>query len=106
MPSPSNELSALVSDLHARLTHVLEVARADGNARALRKIESLFGGGASAKRGPGRPLGSKNRPKTAVAATPKKRDGRSNSWSRLTPTQRLARVNAIRKAKGLPPRSE
>jgi len=106
MPRSSNELSALVFDLHARLAHVLDVARADGNARALREIASLVGGGAPAKRGPGRPLGSKNKPTTAAAATSKKRDGRSDAWSRLTPTHRLARVNAIRKANGLPPRSE
>ncbi len=102
MPT-SPETSALVADLHARVGRVVEAARQEGRARALNEIRSLVAGGAVAKRGPGRP------PKAAAAGAPskpKKRDGRANSWSKLTPEARLARVNSLRKAKGLPPRSE
>jgi len=52
----------------------------------------------------GRPFGSKNKPKTTASAMPKQK--RKNSWAGLSPAARLARVNAIRKGKGLPPRSE
>ncbi len=101
MPTPS-ETSALLADLQARLGRVVEAARAEGRARALNEIRSLVGAGAPARRGPGRP------PKAAASASskPKKRDGRANSWSKLTPAQRLDRVNRLRAAKGLPPRSE
>jgi hypothetical protein len=105
MPRPASETSALVADLTSRLARIIDAARAEGRSRALAEIQSLVGGGAPAKRGPGRPRGSRNQPKAATAK-PKKRDGRRNSWSGMTPAARLARINAIRKGKGLPPRSE
>jgi hypothetical protein len=110
MPRPSNELAALVSDLQSRLAHVVDVARAEGNASALEQIRSLVGGGSidgggtPVRRGPGRPLGSRNKPKAGASAKPKQK--RKNSWSGLSAAARLARVNAIRKGKGLAPRSE
>jgi hypothetical protein len=55
------------------------------------------------RRGPGRPRGSKN--KSNFAATAKSKQKRKNSWAGLSAAARLARVNAIRKGKGLPPRS-
>ena len=103
MPQSSSELAALVSDLHARLARVVEAAHEEGRAQALGEIRSLVGGGAPAApvhRGPGRPRGSKNAPKAG------KSDGRRNSWAGMTPAARLARINSIRKGKGLPPRSE
>lgn len=106
MPRPASETSALIADLTSRLERIIDAARAEGRSRALAEIQSLVGGGAPAKRGPGRPRGSKNQPKATTAAKPKKRDGRKNSWSGMTPAQRLARINAIRKGKGLPPKSE
>ncbi len=102
MPT-SSETAALLADLQARLGRVVEAARQEGRDRAMAEIRSLVGGGAPAKRGPGRP------PRAAAATAPskpKKRDGRANSWSKLTPGARLARINSLRKAKGLPPRSE
>jgi hypothetical protein len=50
-----------------------------------------------------RPRGSRNKPK-GLAAKP--RQHRRNSWAGLSQAARLKRVNAIRKGKGLPPRSE
>jgi len=102
MPRIASETSALLADLHTRLQGVVAVARAEGHANALNEIRSLVGGGAPAKRGPGRPKGSKNKPKSA-AAKPKQK--RKNSWAGLSAAERLVRVNAIRKGKGLPPRS-
>lgn len=70
---------------------------------AFEEIRSLVGGGAPAKRGAGRPLGSKNKAKTDAVATLMQK--RKNSWAGLSAAARLARVNAIRTGKGLPPRS-
>jgi hypothetical protein len=103
MPRIASETSALLADLHTRLQSVIAAARAEGRAKALDEIRSLVGGGVPAKRGPGRPRGSKNKPKSAAAAKPKQK--RKNSWAGLSASERLARVNAIRKGKGLPPRS-
>jgi hypothetical protein len=103
MPRIANETSVLLADLHARLSRVVEVARQDGHDRALDEIRNLVGGaGIPVRRGPGRPRGSKNKASAAVSA---KTDKRKNSWSGLTPEQRLKRVNAIRKGKGLPPKT-
>ena len=97
MPRLKNESSVLLADVQRRIEAIVEAARQEGRADALGQIRSLVGGPAAAvKRGPGRP------PKAASAAAPKKR--RKNSWSGLTAEQRLARVNAIRKGKGLAPR--
>src|ERR1041385_4204183 len=103
MPRTSPEFAALVSDLHARLARVVEAAHQEGRAQALGEIRSLVGSGAPVKRGPGRPRGSKNRPKAAAASKPRRR--RKNSWSGLSPEARLARINAIRKGRGLPPKT-
>lgn len=103
MSRDKSETSEVLADLHARLERVLESARAAGRARALNEIRLLVGGELPAKRGPGRPLGSRNKP--AVAATAKPKQKRRNSWAGLTAAARLVRVNAIRKGKGLPPRS-
>lgn len=100
MPRPANDIAALVADLKSRLDRLADTARSDGRAQALQSLQSVLAGGAPVRRGPGRPKGSKNRPKAA-----KPRKARKNSWAGLSPAERLARVNAIRKGKGLPPRS-
>ena len=102
MPRPASDLAALVADLKSRLEQLVATSRADGRTEALAQLQSLFGGG-GVRRGPGRPRGSKNKPKD-LAAKPKQR--RKNSWTGLSHAARLKRVNAIRKGKGLPPRSE
>ena len=98
MPRMKNETSVLIADLHRRLDAVVAAARKSGHDDALSSIRAIVAGGAPVKRGPGRPR--KN--PVAVAAGPKKR--RKNSWAGLSPAARLARINAIRKGKGLPPR--
>ena len=99
MTRVANETAALVADLWSRLEQLAEVARAEGRSQALANLQSVLAGGAPVRRGPGRPKGSRNKPKTAAARKPRK-----NSWSGLSPAQRLARVNAIRKGRGLPPK--
>lgn len=97
---PMSETTALLTDLKNRIDQLVVAARQEGRDQALGEIRALVGGGVSVdpvRRGPGRPRGSKNAPKAT--------DGRKNSWSNLTPEARLARVNSIRRAKGLPPRS-
>ena len=100
MPN-TNETSALLQDLTARMNRLVEVAVRQGREDALAEVRSLVGGG-EVKRGPGRP------PKAATVGSasgmPKKR--RKNSWAGLSPEKRLARVNAIRKGKGLPPKDK
>ncbi len=96
MPRVANETTALLKDLKARLGEVVAAARAEGRASALSQLHAILGG--PAKRGPGRPRGSRNKPK--AVAGPRKR--RRNPWAGLSPEQRLARVNAIRKGRGLP----
>jgi hypothetical protein len=100
MPRVVNDTAALIHDLKSRLERLTEVARQEGRAQALSEIRSLVGGTAPAAAGPGRPRG------TSTVATRAKPDGRQNSWSRMTPAARLARVNAIRKGKGLPPKAK
>jgi hypothetical protein len=96
----TNETSELLADLHRRIDAVVAAARKSGHDDALGQIRSLVAGGGLVKRGPGRP---RKNPLAAVASGgPKKR--RKNSWAGLSPAARLARINAIRKGKGLPPR--
>ena len=79
-------------------------ARMEGENDALARIREVMGEAPTpVKRGPGRPKGSKNAPK--AAATKTGGDKRKNSWSGLSPEARLARVNAIRKGRGLPPKT-
>jgi hypothetical protein len=99
MPRIPNETSALLADIKGRLEQLAEVARKEGRGEALAQLQSVLGGRPPARRGPGRPKGSKNKPTTVAA-----RKLRKNSWSGMSPAARLARVNAIRKGKGLPPR--
>jgi hypothetical protein len=98
-----NESATLVQDLKTRLDLLVGVAMREGHDAALGEIRSLVGGAVEGgvRRGPGRPKGSKNTPKDATAPAKKRR----NSWAGLSAEDRLARVNAIRKGKGLPPKA-
>jgi hypothetical protein len=102
MPRMKNETSALVADLHRRIDEIVSAARNAGRDEALSQIRHLVGGGAAApaRRGPGRP------PKSASAAPSGPRKKRKNSWAGLSAEARLARINAIRKGKGLAPREK
>jgi hypothetical protein len=103
MPQIAGETSALLADLQARLQRLVEVARQEGRTEALGHLRSVLGSDVPVpfRRGPGRPKGSKNKPKDGAVA-PKPRKRRKNSWSGLTPEAKLARINAIRKGRGLP----
>jgi hypothetical protein len=96
-----NETADLIADLHSRINRIVEAAQHEGKDQALAQLRGLLGGAAPVRRGPGRPKGSKN----AVKPVAKKGKKRKNSWSGLTAEQKLARVNAIRKGRGLPPKS-
>lgn len=102
MPRLKNETSVLVADLHRRIDAIVAAAKNSGRDEALAHIRHLVGGGMPVKRGPGRP------PKSAslAAAPAKPRGKRRNSWAGLSAEARLARINAIRKGKGLPPRDK
>ncbi len=91
-----NESSALLADLHHRLDALVAAAVRQGRESALADIRNLVGGtlpGARPARTP-----------RARRATAKKSSSRPNPWAAMTPEQRLARVNAIRKGRGLPPK--
>lgn len=102
MPRIKEDPKTLLADLTSRLERLVEASRREGRESALAEIRGLVGSesGTPARRGPGRPRGSRNR--TTPPAAPRK--PRRNSWAGLTPEDRLARVNAIRKGKGLPPK--
>jgi len=85
----------VVEDLRARIEGLLEAAREEGRHEALADVRRLFEGT------PGK--GVPRTTERASKATPKKAK-RRNSWAGLSDEQRLVRVNAIRKGKGLPPR--
>ncbi len=102
-----DDTAGLLADLTSRLTQLVAVATQEGRDAAMAEIRSLVGGDVVGvvKRGPGRPKGSKNAPESAAAlAKPKQK--RKNSWTGLSAEARLARVNAIRKGKGLPPKDK
>lgn len=90
--------------LQAVVTGAIANARQQGRDEALAQIREIIGGGEPARRGPGRPKGSKNTRKTAEAKPTKSGKKRKNSWAGLSPDARLARVNAIRKGRGLAPK--
>lgn len=97
MPRLKNETAALVSDLADRLERLVAAARQEGREAALAEVRSLVGGATNV---------SPARPRAAANSPMRKTDGRRNSWSGMTPAARLARVNAIRAGKGLPPKDK
>lgn len=96
----AKELTDLVRRLFA-------AAKDAGREEALARMRAAVAG-AAARRGPGRPRGSRNRPTPAAARTARTKSARKrrNPWATLSPAERLARVNAIRKGRGLPPREK
>ena len=90
----------VAEDLRARIEKLVETARNEGRDDALAQVRHLLGGapGKGAARTAER--GSKGTPRKGTSKKAKRR----NSWAGLTDEQRLVRVNAIRKGKGLPPR--
>lgn len=105
MSRTPNATDALISDLQKRLEKIVEAAREEGRSQALAEIRSLVGGG-------GAPAAAARAPRAAKAAAPKAasttKSGakRKNPWAGLSDEDRLARVNAIRKGRGLPLKSK
>ena len=116
MPRIAEDSKSLAADLAGRLARLVAAAKQEGRDAALAEVRSLIGGGAGGGSGAGgagdnapvarkrgRPLGSKNKPKSDAPAPAKKSGAsRKNPWASLSPADRLARVNAIRKGRGLP----
>ena len=110
MARTAENTKPLSADLTARLERLVAAAQREGRDEALAEIRGLIAGGGEilipARRGRGRPKGSKNKPKTDVPAkAPRAKQvgkKRRSSWAGLSPEARLARVNAIRKGRGLP----
>lgn len=89
----------LLRDLRASMEALVAAARKEGRDEALAGLRALVEPGSA-----GRPArAARGAGKAAKAARPKK--ARKNPWAGLTPEQRLERVNAIRKGKGLPPKT-
>jgi hypothetical protein len=98
-----------MKELTVSMERAIAAARDEGRDEALAQIRMVLGGSGAAgpaaapRRGPGRPKGSKNKPTAAKAAkTTKSGKTRKNPWAGLSDDERLARVNAIRKGRGLP----
>ena len=109
----AEDSKSLAADLAGRLARLVAAAKQEGRDAALAEVRSLIagsteGGGGAGGHAPvarkrGRPLGSKNKPKSDAPAKPAKSGkARKNPWAALSPADRLARVNAIRKGRGLP----
>lgn len=117
MPRNASRTDALIAELTQRIAALIESARAEGRESALADVRALLGrsggpkrtvAGATGKRR-GRPKQSSKAAKApapaaaaAKAAEPQK--ARKNPWAGLSPAARLARVNAIRVGRGLPPK--
>jgi hypothetical protein len=95
------DTKTLIADLSARLAKLVEVAKKEGRESALTEVRALVGGavniGGGARRG--RKPAAEKAEKPAKA---KRKGKRKNPWAGLSPEARLARVNAIRKGRGLP----
>ena len=100
MPRIANTTDALLADLQKRLATLVHVARKEGRDDALADLQKLVTGGRRTTR---------QAASTTSTAKPKKRRRKSskprrNAWANYTPEQRLARINAMRKGRGLPPK--
>ncbi len=95
----------LLNELTDGLARLVAAARDEGREGALAELRGVLGetGGAKATRGGkrGRKAAST---KTSAKKTKRTKSGkkRKNPWANLTDERRLARVNAIRKGRGLP----
>ena len=107
-------IAEITKSLAGRLERLVAAAQKEGRDEALAEIRALIVGGGGEipvpkTRGRGRPKGSKNKPKSDVPAkAPRaKKTGkkRKSSWAGLSPAARLMRVNAIRKGRGLAPKT-
>jgi len=93
MPRIANRTDALLSDLGKRLASLVQTARSEGREEALADLRNLVGSG-PAKRG--RPAGK------TVKKRRKSGKPRKNPWAKYTAAEKLARINKMRKGRGLP----
>ena len=102
MPKKRRATSALVSDFESSLRQLVAAAKSEGRAGALADVRGLVSGdGAKAA---GNTRGSHRSRGPGAAQRTAKESARKNPWADLTPQQRLKRVNAIRKGRGLKPK--
>ena len=87
-------LDGLLDDFKRRLSALIEAAKEDGRLEAVASIQRAVGGR--------RP--SSRRGRRGARGAKRSKKPRKNSWKGLTPQQKLTRVNAIRKGRGLPPK--
>ncbi len=99
MARPTNSTDSLLIDLQSRLGRLVEQARKEGHAEALAEVRTLLGSKASSKASPPKQRG---KAATKAAKTTKSGKPRKNPWAGLSDKDRLKRVNAIRKGRGLP----
>ena len=99
MPRLKNDTDILVRDLVARLEKLVATARREGRESALAEVRSLVAGGGKQGGGSDKPARRKRR---AAKRKRKSSKPRKNPWLGLTPRQRLKRINAMRKGRGLP----
>jgi hypothetical protein len=97
MPRIKNETDALLADLTARIGRLVETAKQEGRDDALAEVRQLTGATAAS---------GKRARRSAKPAKPRSAKPRKNSWANLTPKARLARINAMRKGRGLPPKKK
>lgn len=103
MAKTSSDLDSQLKDLVSRLEGLVETARKQGREDALAEVRQLVTSGAAAAARPARATKAKAA-KPAAKAKRKSGKPRKNPWADLSPEDRLARINAIRKGRGLPPR--
>ena len=94
MPRTANNADALLADLTTRLERLVAQARKEGREDALQEVRQLVAGGGATK--------ARGRPRTAAKTPAKRGKKRKNPWANLTPKERLKRINAMRKGRGLP----
>ncbi len=96
MPRPRSDSAAQLADLQKRLKSLVETARKEGREDALAEVRSLVGG-ATAKRGPGRPRKAAKKPA-------KRKKTRKNWWDTATAKQKAERVRKMLAGRGLKPK--
>lgn len=113
MPRIAENTDSLLADLRTRMERLIDVAKKEGRDEALADLRHLVAGGSAPRaasrerKAPEKAEKAEKAEKTDKAekkASDKKLTaaGRKNPWAGLSPEARLARVNAIRKGRGLP----
>jgi len=104
MARGKKDTDTLLSELRAGLEALVATARQEGHDEALAGLRALVGSGGAAA--PKRGARKAAKPAKAAKAAKKAKKPRKNPWAGLSPEARLERVNAIRRGKGLPPKTE